>query len=318
MNKDSIDKPELPRSLVVGYGSIGARHEEVLRTLGAKTAVVSRHAGDLSCLCFQTVREALREFRPHYVVVANRTSEHMGTLEQLEQLDFRGICLVEKPLAEQPVSNEWKLGFSLFVGYVMRFHPLIQKAMELLQGKRLLSIHAYAGQYLPDWRPDTDYRTCYSANWAQGGGVLRDLSHELDYIALLAGSWKQVSARGGHLSGLEIETDDVYGLLMETQNCPLVLCQLNYLDRNVRRDCTIQYEGGTIHIDFIGNQLVHNGIGEKTALERNDMFKAMHQATFSPEQKYLCSYQEAVQTLELIEAAEESSREGSWVCKTSR
>ena len=303
---------------MIGYGSIGRRHEEVLRGMGAETAVVSRHAKGLSCPCFLTVEEAVREFCPQYIVVANCTSEHLEALGAIDDAGFRGTCLVEKPLAENSIPADTRYSFGVRVGYVMRFHPLIQQALGMLNGKRLLSIDAYVGQYLPDWRPGTDYRKCYSASRAQGGGALRDLSHELDYVALLAGAWTRVSALGGHVSGLEIETDDIFGLLMQTQRCPVVLCQMNYLDRNVRRDCTIQYEGGTLYLDFVRSQLVHNGTVQTFALERNEMFEAMHSAAWAPDPQGLCSFEEAVQTLELIEASEKSSREGSWVCRRSR
>jgi len=309
---------EPQKSLVVGYGSIGRRHEAVMRGMGAETAVVSRHATNLSCPVFLSVQEALNIFQPQYIVVANRTSEHLEALDQIEDSGFQGTCLVEKPLAEQPVSKVRKYGFLVHVGYVMRFHPLIQQATGILKGKRILSMHAYVGQYLPDWRPDTDYRQCYSAHKAQGGGALRDLSHELDYILLLAGAWQRVAALGGHFSELEIDSDDVYGLLMQTEHCPVVQCQMNYLDHNVRRDCTIQYEGGTLHLDFIGNQLIHNGTTEKFELERNEIFEAMHGVAWSSHPQGLCSFEEAIQTLQLIEASEESSREGRWICRKNR
>ena len=32
------------KSLIIGYGSIGRRHETVLKQLGSETAIVSRHA----------------------------------------------------------------------------------------------------------------------------------------------------------------------------------------------------------------------------------------------------------------------------------
>jgi len=304
------------KCLVVGYGSIGRRHEEVLSALGAETAVVSGYAAEIARPCYSTLGEGIGRFNPRYVVVANRTSEHMETLTQLEKSGFRGLCLVEKPLARHVPPDDVSFSFTLRVGYVLRFHPLIRKAKELLTGKRLLSIDVYAGQYLPDWRPETDYRRCYSAIREQGGGVLRDLSHELDYISLLAGGWRRVAALGGHVSGLEINTEDVCGLLMEMQHCPTVLCQLNYLDRNIRRDCTVQYDGGTLHFDLITNRLIHNGIVHEEVSERNDLFKAMHTAAMMPGLSGLCSFEEAVQIMNLIQSAETAMDKGCWVCKT--
>ena len=147
---------------------------------------------------------------------------------------------------------------------------------------------------------------------------MRDLSHELDYILLLAGAWQRVAALGGHFSELEIDSDDVYGLLMQTEHCPVVQCQMNYLDHNVRRDCTIQYEGGTLQLDFVGNQLIHNGTTEKFELERNEMFEAMHRAAWASHPQGLCSFEEAIQILKLIEASEKSSEEGCWVCRKNQ
>lgn len=311
-----MSKPE--SSLVIGYGSIGRRHEEVLRGLGVRTAIVSRHASDAPSPCFRSVQEGLDSFDPKYIVVANRTSEHLNTLDEIDQLGFSGICLVEKPLATHSISDSCTYGFEVSVGYVLRFHPLLQKAVEILEGHRLISIQAYVGQYLPDWRPGSDYRQCYSARRDQGGGALRDLSHELDYLSLLAGPWVKVAAKGGHLSGLEIDTDDAFGLLIELERCPIVLCQMNYLDRNLRRDCSIQYDGGSLHLDFINCQLTHNGQVERVEIHRNDMFKAMHAAAWDAERNTLCSLNEANHTLELIDAAEKSVKGDEWICRANQ
>ena len=77
------------KSLIIGYGSIGRRHETVLKQLGADTAIVSRHAE----VAYRTLEEGLEHFQPDYVVVANRTSEHLATLDRLEVAGFRGSCL---------------------------------------------------------------------------------------------------------------------------------------------------------------------------------------------------------------------------------
>ena len=41
-----------------------------------------------------------------------------------------------------------------------------------------------------NWRPKQDYHTSYSAYKNKGGGVLLDLSHELDYATWIFGSLK--------------------------------------------------------------------------------------------------------------------------------
>ena len=39
------------------------------------------------------------------------------------------------------------------VAYNLRFHPIIQRLKNLIEGEDVLSVQAYVGQYLPDWRP---------------------------------------------------------------------------------------------------------------------------------------------------------------------
>ena len=67
------------KALVVGYGSIGQRHARVLEELGFEVAVVSRrpveHPRRYDCL-----DTALSGWRPEYVVIASRTSEHFDDL----------------------------------------------------------------------------------------------------------------------------------------------------------------------------------------------------------------------------------------------
>ena len=99
----------------------------------------------------------------------------------------------------------------LMVGYNFRFYPPLQAMRQaLVEGciGRLISLRAEAGQYLPDWRPGSDYRQGASARRELGGGVVLELSHELDYIRWLGGEVESVGALVGKLSDLEIEVED--------------------------------------------------------------------------------------------------------------
>jgi predicted dehydrogenase len=52
---------------------------------------------------------------------------------------------------------------------------------------KIYSIRAEIGQYLPGWRPESDYRICVSVQQKLGGGVLLELSHEIDYLSWIFG-----------------------------------------------------------------------------------------------------------------------------------
>jgi predicted dehydrogenase len=301
------------RALVVGYGSIGRRHAKILQQMGMEVGVLSQYASNLSIPTFTGLRSALDQFRPDYVVVANPTAQHSVTLKALNVMGFDGRCLVEKPLLASVEDLLVEPSFALFVGYVLRFHPVLQRVQKILEGCALYSITSYVGQYLPDWRPGTDYRKCYSAQAKAGGGVLRDLSHELDYLRLLAGNWKRLTALGGRFGKLEISSDDVFDLLWEAERCPSVSCHMNYLDRNPRRDCSIHYEGGSLFLDLMGATLWQNGTRTDFEIERNDMFRSMHQAVLSGERDRLPCWEDGVSVMRMIDASSESVQRKEWI-----
>lgn len=305
------------KCLIIGYGSIGQRHAAVLEEMGCSVAVVSRHASLQERPCFRSVREALHSFCSDYAVICNRTGEHMVAVEELAACGFDGICMVEKPICSSTGQLVALPPFPAVVGYPLRFHPLMRAANEILAGKALLSLHAYVGQYLPTWRLGTDYRQGYSAHREQGGGVLRDLSHELDYLQVLGGPWQRVCASGGHRSALEIDSDDQFMMLIQLQSCRDVVCHVDYLSRTARRFCSIQYEGGSLWLDFMEDRLTHNGQTRLFEQDRNGMLAEMHWAVFESSGigSCVCSWQEAVDTLCLVEAAEQSVVQERWICR---
>lgn len=298
--------------LVVGYGSIGARHARILSELGCHTAIVSGRKVDFQ-IVYPDLVAALAAEHPDYVVIANETNQHQNTLSELAKLGYTGTVLVEKPLfsnwAELPDQPFRKL----FVAYNLRFHPIIQRLKTLLEGEEILSVQSYVGQYLPDWRPATDYRASYSASAEQGGGALRDLSHELDYLTWMLGKWERVSALGGHLSSLEITSDDIFALMLVTPLCPIVTLQLNYLDRKTRRFVLVNTSDHTIEADLIKGSITIDRDIELFTTERDVTYRSMHQAVLSGNTGALCSLDEGLETLYLIQMAERSARQGEWV-----
>lgn len=117
--------------LVIGCGSIGQRHARLLTELGCQVAVVSHRSIDFVPHYFD-LTQALFNWQPQYVVVANRTSEHCQTIESLVHHGFKGRLLVEKPILDRtsmfPDNN-----FSLSaVAYNLRCHPLLAKLKSLL------------------------------------------------------------------------------------------------------------------------------------------------------------------------------------------
>ncbi len=299
---------------MVGYGSIGSRHARVLSELGCDTAVISRRSVDFPVV-FGELELALSKHQPEYLVIANPTNHHHQALQILAAAGYAGRVLVEKPMFGGSMSVPQNAFKSLSVAYNLRFHPLIQRIQDLLVGETVISVQAYVGQFLPDWRPDMDYRNSYSAKAAEGGGALRDLSHELDYLGWLFGAWSAVTAVGGHLSSLEIDSDDLFVLLMQTYRCPVVSVQVSYLDRVPRRRVTINTQHHAIELELVAGELQIAGKVGTVFVERDHTYREMHRAVLNGNLEALCTVEEGLATLQLIEAAEHANQQKKWIMR---
>jgi predicted dehydrogenase len=300
------------RALIVGFGSIGQRHAAVLADIGCEVSVVSRRLIQ-EYVCHSSIGDALGAERIEYVVIANETSAHAQAFTELVHAGFTGKLLVEKPLGFRRASRlEDKFALAA-LGYNLRFHPVLSAMSRALKAQNIISMQVYCGQYLPSWRPAADYRSSYSADAKMGGGVLRDLSHELDYMLWLAGGCVSVAALGGQLGQLEINSDDCWGMLMKFERCPVATLQINYFDRPGSREIIVQTADHSFHADLVNATFARDGVIEKFNVNRNDTYVAQHKAILAGDGSCLCSLDQGDNVMSLIEAAETAARSNTWV-----
>lgn len=302
--------------LVIGYGSIGKRHARVLEAMGHTVSIVSGH-NPAHPRAFDSIGSAFQKERYDYVVISNRTADHRQALLDVLNCGHTGKVLVEKPLFSDAMPSGSAIdGTNVFVGYNLRFHPIIQAVYRMTRNQAIHSIHGYVGQYLPTWRPGTDYRASYSAVHALGGGSLRDLSHEIDTINWVGNGWRRVAAVGGRYSSLEIDSDDVFALLIETNACPVVTLQLNYLDRQPRREMILNLEETSIKADLIANTIEINGNPESMSVSRDHTYSSMHAALCDDiADNCTCTFEQGLEVVALIASAERAAAEGQWISK---
>lgn len=299
------------KCLVIGYGSIGRRHTGILKKLGCQISLLTQQAVP-DTVTFTSLDTALQE-KYDSIIIANETALHYPVLSEIIKSNFTGRILIEKPLFNdyQQIPNDYLN--RIFVAYNLRFHPILQFIRNLLKHQRIISFTIHTGQYLPTWRPDRDYRTTYSAKQHLGGGVLRDLSHELDYACWLGGNPHRLTAIGGKLSHLEITSDDVFSILMKTERCPLVSLHINYLDRMPMRKIIINTEQHTIMADLMKNVLNINN--EEHKIEMQDTYTCQLQDFLNHEDDTLCTAEEGLTCIELIKKIEQANTSKTWVAQ---
>lgn len=308
-------KANISKSLVIGFGSIGQRHTALLTELKIDVTVVSRRAVDFPQV-YRDLSDAVIDHQPDLIVVANETSLHMPTLQILSELEYKGIVLCEKPLAMTHFEGK-KIAQShlqTFTAYNLRFHPLIQKLKADLENDGpVLHFSAYVGQFLPDWRSLRDYRDTYSAKRAMGGGVLRDLSHEIDLCVFLMGHPIETMGMAAKVSQLEIDTEDVAQMIWRLPHGGLGSISMNYLDRKARRFIIVNTPGNTYFIDLVEGKYTRNSVVEEFSFDRNVSYRAMYQALLEGRHHHLCPLNDALFTLKQIENLEQPLQSVSFV-----
>ena len=210
----------IDKVLIVGLGSIGNKHLNIVkRLLPSAELGIKRHkenkivfSGNIKN--FLSNNEMLN-FQPNISILTNPAPFHIETALQLAEINSN--IFIEKPLSvttkqvRDLISICQIKNLILQVGYNLRFSSSLQKFKEIVGSGQLgvaQEIECEAGQYLPDWRPESDYRLGVSARKELGGGVLLELSHEIDYLRWIFGEVNWVSGKLSTESDLEINVED--------------------------------------------------------------------------------------------------------------
>ena len=247
------------RFLFVGLGSISTKHIKDLAVITNKNnircelTVLRRRTGDLpEDLKKYNITQITELDETIYDVafITNPTNLHYQILNQLKGKAC--FYFIEKPIFES-CNYEWdNLGINEKNAYIacpLRHSQTYKKLKETADSNKVFNARIICSSYLPDWRPNIDYRKNYSAIKSLGGGVTLDLIHEIDYLVDLFGFPKETLNVHGKYSNLEINSDDlsVYIVQFKDKICEV---HLDYFGRKYRRSAELFTSDGTFVADF--------------------------------------------------------------------
>jgi predicted dehydrogenase len=253
--------------LIIGLGSIGKKHVNAIKSIRPNAEIfalrstinVNVHPGVTNIFKVEEIESILIDF----AIIANPTSEHKSTIAQLLQFGFP--LFIEKPISssldiEGLINSAESKGISTYVACNLRFLEcikFIKDKLQLFPDKKLNEVNVYCGSYLPEWRPNIDFRETYSAKTELGGGVHIDLIHELDYLYWLFGMPNGVTRIFKNQSSLSIPSFDYANYVLDyTGFCASVV--LNYYRRDAKRTLELIFDDETWSIDLIKNQITCN------------------------------------------------------------
>ena len=325
------------RILIVGLGSIGKRHKELVHQLFPNAEIEALRLRDKSQIVdssseFLTTIQDAKEFSPEIAVLCTPSTSHISLALDLAKSDAH--LLIEKPISQSSAGVLELLeecasrNVVLMVGYNLRYLESLQEfrrhVSEGLIGKPL-SVRCEVGQYLPNWRPETDYRECVSAKRELGGGVLLELSHEIDYLRWIFGEVDWVRATLLRQSELDIDVEDTVHLTIGFEkdiSGKQLIANLNmdFIRHDTTRRCTVIGDKGSLRWNGISGEVSviqagkkiwetlfvnDNGIEKTYILEWQELIKAIKE-----KRDPAVTGEDGLRVVEIIEAARLSSMSG--------
>ncbi len=274
------------RVLVIGTGSIGRRHIDVVQSAGGHEVVICEvdksnadEAGEKYGVSevFYDYKEALKTDIDVAIVCTPNAYHADATIAALE-----AGCdvLVEKPIdsntkdAKAMVEAAERTGRTLMVGYTLRVYPGVEELKGILSSGIIgkpVSARVTLSAAVTLVLNKSDYRRKYET----GGGIIYDYSHEIDYLRYFFGDIKRYACFVDLQVKKELTCDDVAEIILQYKSGVMASIHMDYvLDGG--RTITVICENGMVEYDFNGNLRVEKSDGSVDEIKydnvRNTLF----------------------------------------------
>ena len=317
---------------IVGLGSIGRRHLRLISEIRPDIKIIVVRSGHgsacdeekMAVKITDSIGDAIKE-GIQAAIISSPATLH---LKQSLELAKNGIhLLIEKPISHTSdrvkellkIVNENRI--TTMVGYVLRYDLGAIKFKNWLDNKikgKILHARIECGSYLPDWRPDQDYRKTVSALSELGGGVLLELSHEIDYLYWFFGKPKDVQAQIRNSGTLDINVEDQVDLLMTSEQGYCISVQIDFNRRHVERKCKVLTTEGELIWDAVNKNVTWKGVNKEQFKyeynnERNSIYRKQLEVFFDcieNDNDPIVTVKDGINVISLIDAVRNASEKG--------
>lgn len=253
--------------LIIGGGSIGKRHLKNLYQLEFKNLFCLKREKsttfekEFRCKVITSYKQA-KALAIHCVFVCTPTALHNEGLKFAVENNCH--VFMEKPLIHNNAGLKEaqnllkKHNRIFFIGFMLRFHPLVQKIKSIIDDNELGSVYSARfefGSYLPSWHPWEDYRISYASKKSLGGGVINTITHELDLIQYFFGNPKSIYCEAANFNKLQIDVEELSEAIFN-YNDKVVSLHIDYLQKNYDRNIKVLFENGRIQWDWHTSQII--------------------------------------------------------------
>jgi predicted dehydrogenase len=291
-------------ALIVGYGSIGQKHYKILKRIKRikKIYVYSSQKRNIKNLIKNF--DKIKSLEPDYIVIASTTDNHISHLEYFNNNFCNKKILVEKPIyIKSNFTIREKNKNKIRVGYQFRVNEIINYLKKFCNNNKIYKIQVYCQSYLPNWRK-RKYQITSSAKKKTGGGVMLDVSHEIDYLQYIFPQIRLSNIHKGKISDLKINTEDYASINYKSKKI-IIQADIDYLSLIPKREINVIGKDITLNINLLKNSIKGICRSKKIDIEflknsRDDNFYKMHNDFLTGGYQTLCTIKQAKRVLKLL------------------
>ena len=316
--------------LIIGNGSIAKKHIRACQAHHENIQIYQVPSRDRVYLeeipgltRGETIDSVLGKIKFDFAIVCSPASHHAHHLKLI--LDKNKIpILVEKPLSDlaKKLANFFETDKELVkVAYCLRHLPVVSAFKDHLKkyssDNKIRNVYVHCLSNAKIWR-DESFLNTVSAKRELGGGVLRELSHEIDLVTWLFGIPEAIETH--YIKYLIPETDVESATRFSFYYGHSLTVEFN-LDfgamREVREVRVETNDASSVVMDINEHQLEIDG--EIYPVVDKDMYATQLEVFIEMtkgQNNYdsLCSFHHAEIVLSLVEKVEKSYQEGQRIC----
>ncbi len=246
--------------LVIGLGSIAKKHINILNNLDKNIKIFKLKIKNKK-KAFDKIDKLSNDFKIHSAIICSPTNTHLEYSNYLKKKKIN--YLVEKPVIKDSQlglfvkTYDKKKILTELVGYQLRYNKILTKIKKLLSSKtlgKIYSVKICVNSFLPNWRKK-NIKKSLSLSKKLGGGVLLELSHEIDYMLWIFGKPNYLKAFIDKNNQFNKDIDEKVIIFFYYENFVLQL-EMSFNSRIEERNLIINGAIASIKGDLLKKEII--------------------------------------------------------------